>query len=245
MAEIGCIGVNFEAKFADDGANGSFEGYGAVFGNIDSHGDVIEPGAFAKSLLERERAGRGLPSMYKMHGMSLGAGIPNDPIGVWEAMSEDSAGLHVKGRLIGLDTDQGKFNLAQVREGALKGLSIGYKLPLGGFRRGSGKAGEPARYLKTINLLEVSLVDQPSNALARVYAMKSRWSDDYPAEEIKTIRDFEKFLRDAGGYSNAEARAIASRGFKAALPDLRDEENGDVAAHIRERMSALAKIISQ
>jgi len=222
--EFGCVGVPFtEIKFMDNERQpGTFEGYGAVFGNIDSHGDVIEPGAFANTLLDRERNGRGLPSMYKMHGMK--GGNIHEPIGVWEAMREDANGLHVKGRLIGLDTEQGKWTYAQLREGALKGLSIGYRVPPNGSRKGSGKAGEPARWIKMLHLNEVSLVDDPSNALARVYLMKSRAADEASwAEEIKTIRDFEDFLRDVGGFSNTAAKAIASGGFKA-LPDPRDED---------------------
>jgi len=221
--ELGCIGVSFEVKFAGDGAApGTFEGYGAVFGNMDSHGDVIEPGAFAKSLLDRQRIGRGLPPMYKMHGKAFNN--PHEPVGIWEAMSEDASGLHMKGRLIGLDTEQGKWTHAQVREGALKGLSIGYQLPAGGYRKGSGKPGEPQRFLKQIHLREVSLVDDPSNAASQIYAMKGRWADDAAlAEEIKTIRDFEAFLRDVGGFSNAAAKAIASGGFKASQ-DPRDED---------------------
>ncbi|TIR65805.1 MAG: HK97 family phage prohead protease, partial [Mesorhizobium sp.] len=135
--DIGCIGAPCEIKFASDGGTpGTFDGYAAVFGNIDSHGDVIEPGAFAKSLLDRQREGRALPPMYKMHGAMTGN--RHEPIGVWDAMSEDSAGLHVKGRLIGLDTEQGKWNYAQAREGGFKGLSIGYRVPPHGAKSGSG-----------------------------------------------------------------------------------------------------------
>ena len=36
----------------------SFEGYGAVFGNIDAYGDVIEPGAFASYLVWMWMLGR-------------------------------------------------------------------------------------------------------------------------------------------------------------------------------------------
>lgn len=227
--EIGCIGAAFEAKFADNGgAPGSFEGYAAVFGNTDSHGDVIEPGAFAKSLLDRQREGRSLPPMYKMHGAMTGN--RHEPIGVWDAMSEDANGLHVKGRLIGLDTEQGKWNQAQVREGGFKGLSIGYRVPPHGAKNGTGRPGEPKRFIKTANLREVSLVDDPSNVLARIYAMKAA-DDDSFAEEIKTIREFEDFLRDVGGYSNSAAKAIAASGFKAQL-DPRDEDRESVVAAI-------------
>lgn len=227
--EIGCIGAAFEAKFADGGgAPGSFEGYAAVFGNIDSHGDVIEPGAFAKSLLDREREGRSLPPMYKMHGAMTGN--RHEPIGVWDAMSEDSAGLHVKGHLIGLDTEQGKWNHAQVREGGFKGLSIGYRVPPSGSKKGSDRPGEPKRFIKIANLREVSLVDDPSNVMARIYAMKSA-DDDSFANEIKTIREFEDFLRDVAGYSHAAAKAIAAGGFKAQL-DPRDEDRESVVTAI-------------
>lgn len=239
--ELNVVGVPFEIKFASDEAPaGSFEGYGAVFGNTDSHGDVIEPGAFAKSLLDRERAGRGLPPMYKMHGAITGN--RTDPVGVWEAMSEDANGLHVKGRLVGLDTEQGKWTYAQMREGALKGLSIGYKVPPAGSRKGTGRPGEPLRFIKSALLREVSLVDDPSNILARVYSAKS--ADDEAqnwADQIKTIRDFEEFLRDVGDFSHAAAKAIAAGGFKA-RPEPRDEDGealtafiSDVAKRIRGR----------
>lgn len=210
--EYGCIGAALDVKFASDDAKiGEFEGYGAVFGKIDTHGDVIEPGAFAKSLLDLKREGRALPAMYKNHGMMTGN--RHEPIGVWEEMSEDANGLFVKGRLIGLDTEQGKWTYAQMKEGALKGLSIGYRVPPHGSKKGSGRPGEPQRYIKTAILREVSLVDTPSNALAQVYAMKAR-DGAVAADEIKTIREFETALREVLGFSNAKARFIAENGFK-------------------------------
>lgn len=243
--EFGCAGVRFEYKFTEEGGKpaGTFEGYAAVFGNIDSHGDVIEPGAFAKSLLERERAGRGLPPMYKMHGGRLFKGNQHEPVGVWLKMAEDTNGLPVEGRLIGLDTEQGKWNYALAKEGGLPGLSIGYNVPPHGAKNGAGKPGEPKRYLKMLNLTEVSLVDDPSNVLSRVYLMKSRWSDEAKAaDEIKTIREFEDFLRDVGGFSHTAAKAIASGGFKAQL-DPRDEarasENAAFIADVASRIRAL------
>lgn len=218
--EFNCIGVPFEVKFLEEEGKsaGTFEGYGAVFGNMDSHGDVIEPGAFAASLLKSQREGRGLPPMYKMHGMAMGM----EPVGIWDHMSEDTNGLQVKGRLIGLDTEQGKWTYSQVKEGALKGLSIGYNVPPHGSKAGSGKAGEPRRFLKTINLREVSLVDSPSNAFAQVNAIKSRFGKVLTAAECETKRDLEEILRDVG-FSNTQAKAIASRGWNPNA-DPRDED---------------------
>lgn len=189
MAEV--FGAALEVKLlGEDSRCGMFEGYGAVYGNVDSKGDVLEPGCFAASLLDRKRSGRPLPPMLKMHGAAMGN--VQEPIGVWEEMEEDQSGLRVKGRLIGMDTEQGRWNYAQLRDGALRGLSIGFKTR--NFRRGSGKAGEPARYLKAVDLLEVSLVDDPANALAQVYSYKSHFNP----------REVETALRDAG-LSRADA----------------------------------------
>ncbi|TGU42255.1 HK97 family phage prohead protease, partial [bacterium M00.F.Ca.ET.146.01.1.1] len=58
--------------------------------------------------------------------------------------------------------------------------------------------------------------------------------------EIKTIREFEDFLRDVGGFSHAAAKAIAAGGFKA-KPDPRDEDG--IGDHIRARLGELANLI--
>lgn len=238
---IGFLGAPFEYKFAEDKEPvGTFEGYGAVFGNIDAGGDRIEPGAFSASLLMREREGRGLPPMYKMHGRALGG--KDDPVGLWLAMSEDSNGLYVKGKVIGLDTEQGRWTYAQLKEGALRGMSIGYKVPPNGSRKGSGKAGEPLRYIKQAYLKEVSLVDDPMNVLAQVYAMKRVHFDD-AADQIKTIREFEEFLRDVGNFSHAEAKAIASGGFKPKTEPRDEAATEDVRAGLRSIFGNLAKAI--
>lgn len=150
-----------EFKFSSAGL-GEIEGYGAVFGNVDSHGDVIEPGAFRETLAERAKAGRPFPPMRKMHGLNS-----FDPIGVWDEMREDGRGLFVKGRIVGLDTETGKVNYALVRDGALRGLSIGYKT-----RRSRPGRGAIKRHLEAVHLSECSLVDEPSNPSAVVTGVK-------------------------------------------------------------------------
>lgn len=164
--DIGCLGVPWECKFLA-GQPGSFEGYASVFGVVDSHGDVVEPGAFAGCLIDRQRKGAGLPPMLKNHGLA-----GRDPIGVWDEMAEDSGGLHVRGRLVGLDTEAGRWTYAQMKEGALKGLSIGFKVRPYGSKMGGGRAGEPRRFLKAVDLIEVSPVDDPANPLARIAGIK-------------------------------------------------------------------------
>lgn len=213
-----------EVKFADSGTPGSFEGYGAVFGNIDAYGDVIQKGAFKETLRDWNKTKK-LPPMLVQHGGYMMTDMDALPIGKWDAMSEDETGLYVKGRLINLDTERGKTIYGGMKEGTLDGMSIGYRAKE--FALGT-KPDEPRRTLKKIDLMEVSVVTFPANGKARVAAVKS-------AGIIKTIREFEDFLRDAG-FSNAQAKAIASSGFKAADP--RDED-ARVAELIRRNTARL------
>lgn len=235
--DFGCFGAPFEVKFASDEAKGQFEGYGAVFGNVDDVGDLIEPGAFSSTLAGRKAAGS-MPDMFLMHGKMMG--VPHVPVGTWDEMHEDGSGLYVKGRIAGMDTEQGRYNYALVRDGALRGLSIGFKVMPGGSRRGSGRPGEPVRFLKALHVSEVSLVGNPANAKARFTAIKAETANY--ADEIKTIRDFEEFLRDVGKYSHAAARLIASSGFKA-KPEPRDEDG--ISDHIAARFRDLASVLTK
>lgn len=157
-----------EAKFAAGPAEGVFSGYGAMFGNIDSHGDVIEPGAFADSLGERKASGRNVP-MHLMHRVFGGDGLP---VGVWTAVEEDAKGLRVEGKISGMNTDRGRHLFELVKDGGLAGLSIGFKVRQGGAVYGT-KAGQPKRTLRKLDLKEISLVDDPSNALTRVNEIKA------------------------------------------------------------------------
>lgn len=218
-----------ELKFAG-GHTGSFEGYASVFGVLDFHRDVIAPGAFKSTISQMKARGFNVP-MYLNHGAKGGAdGLPS---GVWESIEEDDKGLAVKGRILGVDSDIGRYKYDLVKGGALRGISIGYRVAAGGATYGKTQT-EPRRTLKAVDLAEISLVDNPSNHMAAVTQIKS-------AEEIKTIREFEDFLRDVGGYSNAAAKAIAASGFKA-QPDPRDEDGtrGDaIAALLRRNIATL------
>lgn len=215
-----------EVKFAeaDVKANGEFAGYGAVFGNVDSYGDVIQEGAFKATLADWKDGGK-LPPMLLQHG---GMGLTDSdqmPIGKWTKMAEDSRGLYAEGKLINLDTERGKTVYGALKEGVLDGLSIGYRAKEFTLR---GKPEEPRRTLKAVDLVELSVVTFPANGKARISQVKS-------ASGIGTIRDFEQFLRDVGGFSNAQAKAIAASGFKATDP--RDEDEADLAALLRRNIA--------
>ncbi len=157
-----------ELKSSPDAA-GEFTGYGAVFGNVDLNGDVIMPGAFRDTIAERK--GRALP-MHFNHGIPELGGRRG--VGSWHAVSEDSTGVEVKGRLAGMNTETGRYLFEQVREGAVPGLSIGFKVASGGATFGTKAASGARRTLTKLHLSEISLVDDPCNTLALIREVKSR-----------------------------------------------------------------------
>lgn len=124
-------------------------GYASLFGQADMSGDVVQPGAFAACLLA-------MPSRLPM----LFGHETAEPIGVWDRIFEDRAGLFVSGRLIGghQKTDR---TARLIREGALSGLSIGYRVKRAS-RMGTG------RNLIELDLWEVSVVAFPMLRSARV-----------------------------------------------------------------------------
>lgn len=167
------------------GDDGAFEGYASVFGNRDGGGDIVEPGAFSKTL--RERGPRGV-KMLADHD-------PTKRIGVWEEMREDDKGLFVKGRLL-VEKSIGKEAHIDLKAGALDGMSIGYRVKSDAY---DGR--RRARLLKEVDLLEVSLVSFPMNEAARVTAVK--------ALQPEEIREIEDGLRDAGFSQSERKRAVS------------------------------------
>jgi len=141
--------IRLDLKASDEGV---IEGYGAVFGNMDAVGDVIENGAFSATMGARR------VKMLWMHD-------PGQPIGVWDEMAEDDNGLRVKGRLA-LNTVKGREAHELVKMGAIDGLSIGYRT-VDFDRRGD------ARHLKEVDLFEVSLVTIPANDRASITSVKN------------------------------------------------------------------------
>jgi HK97 family phage prohead protease len=75
-----------------------FEGYGAVFGNVDSYGDVIQKGAFKESIREAKATGQ-WPAMLLQHGGWQMSADDLTPVGLWTDMEEDDTGLYLKGKL--------------------------------------------------------------------------------------------------------------------------------------------------
>lgn len=197
------------------GEDGTIEGYGSVFGVRDSYDDVIAPGAYGASLKAHKAEGT-MPAMLWQHDASV-------PIGVWLEMVEDAKGLRIKGRLA-LETVKGAEAYALLKMGALNGLSIGFVSKQWAYDRETD-----VRTLTEVELWEVSLVTFPANEAARITGVKAA-----DVASIKTIRQAEQSLRDAG-FSADAAKALIAEVKRIAL-DERDAHEAAAALKAADRL---------
>lgn len=133
-------------------SEGRFTGYAAVFGNVDKGNDVIEAGAFTKTLQETPE----VPILW--------AHNPDEPIGVSASMSQDGKGLRVEGQLA-MDVQRAREVHSLMKLGAIKGMSIGYRTVKRSFKGA-------VRHLEELKLGEFSPVVFPMNTLAGVDDVK-------------------------------------------------------------------------
>lgn len=225
MERLSC---GFQVKFADDAPEMELSGYGSVFGNVDSYGDVIERGAFRDTLAQARKTGI-WPAMLSQHGGFLSA-EDMMPIGVWTELEEDDTGLRVKG--VFADTQRGRdaYTLMKMKpRPAISGLSIGYIAKEWSQRT---RPEEPRRTLKKIELFEVSLVTFPANTRARGAAKAAEMTE----------REMERLLTRDAGMSRTEAQALM-RGGLPALKAMRDAGGGggdpDGSEVLRRALSVL------
>lgn len=169
-----------ELKFNDD--EWRVEGYASVFNSVDKVGDTIIPGAFAKSIEER-------PIGMQME--HLRWVTP----GKWDSATEDEKGLRVVGHLT-RDHSVAKDLRASMRHGTIKGLSIGFAIPQGGYE----ERDDGGRNISEVKLYEVSFTANPAEPKATIESFKSE------LESIEDIKEFESFLREAGHFSRSMAK---------------------------------------
>lgn len=168
--------------------DGSFTGYAAVFNNVDLGGDLILPGAFSQAKTTPD--GQIRIALY--HNLRQLAGKAK--------FSQDQHGLRVDGQLsLGVSYVQDAYVLMQ--DGVLNGLSVGFNILEGG-STWEERDGEYIRLINKAELWEFSIVPFGMNPDALVDSVKAA-----------SIRDFEVQLRGLG-YSQREAKALASGGFK-------------------------------
>lgn len=176
-------------------SDGTVEGYASLFGEVDQARDMVMPGAFTQTL--KLRGLRKIPMLFQHD--------PAEPVGIWLDLHEDFRGLWARGRLIP-DVARGRELLALVQEGAIDGLSIGYRTV-----RGQIDPKTRIRKLYQVDLWEISIVTFPLLAGARVRAVKQA----FPKPKLSPLRmRAEREWQGLSGAADAPA-PLARRGSPA------------------------------
>ncbi|OHV12125.1 HK97 family phage prohead protease [Kushneria phosphatilytica] len=198
----------------EDGDEGTFEGYASVFGNKDSHGDVVTQGAFAPALEKGSNVG-----MFFNHASF------DLPVGKWLDLHEDEYGLYAKGELTP-GMQQSSDLRAAMKHETVGGLSVGFTVNMSDVEE-----SDTGLVFSSIDTLrEISLCTWPANERARVSSVKS-------LDGVETIKDIEDWLRESANLSKSQALGVISR-VKATIRSdseshKHDEEADEVLSMIR------------
>lgn len=132
-------------------AEGTFEGLASTYGNMDLVGDIVERGAFTRTL---QQGGDERPLLWQHR----------DPIGL-VTLKDSSDGLIAEGKL-SLGIQQAKDAHVLLRDRVVRGLSIGFTVV-------KDRVDGSVRRLQELKLWEVSLTPIPANPAALVTGVKS------------------------------------------------------------------------
>ena len=170
----------------------TFEGYASTFGNKDFVDDIVLPGAFKKTIMERFPK-KQIKVLYQHR----------EPLGIPLHMEEDSKGLYVKAHVS--RTTLGNDVLELMRDGVIDRMSIGYDIMQDEKDQQNG-----ARLLKELRLYEFSPVTFPANDEAIIAQVKS--IDDMEQLLSKAIGGTEltRLLKEGRVLSKSTANKITT-----------------------------------
>jgi len=169
---------NLEVKDVDT-KQGVVTGYFSAFGNIDSDGDIMMPGAFKRSIQDWGPEGKGRIKHLLNHD-------PSKPLGKIQVLKEDEYGLYYESKV-------GKHNLGQdyikmIESGLIAEHSIGFKTLR------EQKSGD-ANQIHEVMLFEgSSLTAWGANEATPLLGMKNMNNIEQIQDQIKS---FEKFIRNS------------------------------------------------
>lgn len=222
---------NFAFK-ADDGADGgTFEGYGSVFGNVDSGGDVILKGAFADAI----------PDFLSRGFVPVGHDWMGLPIATIDEAKEDDDGLFFKAAFHTTQAAQDARTVMRERmeRGKFVGLSIGY---LPDYDDGVEFRDDGVRVLSKIKeLAEISFVTVPMNREAGVAAVKTAaGAPPFSERAARVLADVEDFIEHAKAHAAMRDEFKEGRALSAAN---RTRLSG-ISGQMREAATSLDTILA-
>ena len=137
--------------------------YASAFGNVDSDGDVIQNGAFTKTIQERGPEGKNRIKHLYQHQRFM-------PIGTPMSMQEDDYGLKVVSKVSSINN--GDY-IKLYRDGVITEHSIGFEIVKSDQMAGGDMTrNEGVQYIKEVKLWEYSAVTWGANENTPVVGMK-------------------------------------------------------------------------
>jgi HK97 family phage prohead protease len=196
--------MSFETKQyeikEDSDSEFKFDAYGAVFGNKDRGGDILEKGAFKRTIDHND----GRFPLVADHQLKL-----DSRLGVAYA-EEDEHGVHVKGH-INTDTQMGREVASHIRHAEKHDLSLGMSFGYEVVKDKYDKEKD-ARRLKEIKNHEFTVTQIPMNEEARVMGVKGILEDDDALEQLA---------------SKIKSLLLEDAAFKATLSEALDTKAND------------------
>ena len=233
--------------------DGSFEGYVAVFGNIDYGSDIFDSKAFSD-----EPAGKFYPLLADHD--------TRKPIGKFR-IEPDQYGLKMVDAKFNLMRDPITQNYlvpnaaekyANLKNGDISGFSVGYNV---GQKDCEMKTmdGKICRVIKKSKLMEGSVVTFPMNDKARLTAIKNMLQDvhlddadkteifqilnpekeDKNFSELASLKDIETTLKESG-FSGKEAKTLISKVKEFSKKDQCDVEFEESIKALRDAADQIA-----
>jgi HK97 family phage prohead protease/HK97 family phage major capsid protein len=216
-----------ERRDEDDDTRTRVTGYGVKWDSRNSYGETFVPGAFEKTLATRERP---LP-MAEGHRQALG---------VWTDPGEDDIGLLLDGRIS--DTTHGRDTATLIEDGALTGLSIGFRPLLERFAEAGEKVefdtpdgkrsytpDRPTFFVLEAQLVEASIVLSPSDDDARVESIRARQEAERMVSQARQERANQDTDPTEGRHMSEE-----NEGTPAAAGGAESEAVTEIAVAVRE-----------
>jgi len=160
----------------DAASEGLIKGYASIFGNVDSDGDIMDRGAYSKTLQEsKDRV-----KFLWQHDMHM-------PLGKVMDVYEDEQGLPFEAKIS--DTELGKDAKTLIKDGVLNEFSVGF-MPIK-----MEKGSDGYNHIKEVKLFEFSLVTLAANSEAVMTDYKSAVKPDEIPTRIDAIIKLNKSLR--------------------------------------------------
>lgn len=167
--------------------------YASAFGNVDSDGDIIEKGAFSKTIQERG------PQSPRPRIKHLFQHDRYNPIGTPLTMVQDENGLLIDSKVS--DIRDGDY-IKLYRDGVITEHSIGFEII-------KSEMAENKEYqlIKEVKLWEYSSVTWGANENTPVVGMKSEMKAEFASELLGRLSKLNNVLRN-GDYTDETFKLI-------------------------------------